>query len=97
MQSVVELKETDILQILTDEKFKNFYSIGIIDERAIRTCILRSEFIELRKNHTQIESINILSEKHNIAFGTLNTIIFRKKSRKTFSIEKYFKGLSTNN
>jgi len=80
-----------------DEKFKIFYSIGIIDERAIRTCILRSEFIELRKNHTQIESINILSEKYNIAYGTVNTIIFRKRTRKTFSIGKYIKSLSTNN
>jgi len=93
----MKLKETDILKILMDEKFKYFYSIGIIDDRAIRTCILRSEFIELRKNHTQIEAINILSEKYNIAYGTLNTIIFRKRSRKTFSIGKYYKSLSTNN
>jgi len=77
-----------------DEKFKDFYSIGIIDERAIRTYLLRCEYIQLRKEHTQIQSIYLLSEKYCLAYGTVSTIIFRKRIRKTFSIEKYLKNLS---
>ena len=82
-------KEIQILEIITDEKFKDFHSIGIIDENAIRTFLIRNEYKLLRKNNTQLQSQYILSEKYNLAFGTVHTIIFRKRVKKTFNIEKY--------
>jgi len=86
----MKLKETDILKILSHGKFEDFHSIGIIDEIALRTYLLKYEYKELRKMHTQFESIFILSQKYNLSFGAINSIIFRKRVKKQFNIEKYF-------
>jgi hypothetical protein len=93
----MKLKETDILKILSDGKFEDFHSIGIIDEIALRTYLLQYEYKQLRKMHTQFESIYILSQEYNLAFATVNTILFRKRIKKTFHIEKHLDNFSNTN
>ena len=76
----------NIEEIFSDPNLKIYHSLGIIDEIALRNYIINYEFKQLRKAHTQIESIFFLSEKYHLAYGTINSIIFRKRYTKSLQL-----------
>jgi hypothetical protein len=80
--------------LLFDPNLKVLYDLGFIDEIAVRNHIINSEFKQLRKTHSQIEAIFLLSQKYHLAFGTINSIIFRRRSRKSLHLDKLLKGLN---
>ena len=84
----------NIDDLLSDPNLKVLYEHGFIDEIAVRNHIINSEFKQLRKRHSQIEAIFLLSQKYYLAFGTINSIIFRRRSRKSLHLDKLLKGLN---
>ena len=78
----------NIDELLSDTNLKVLYDLGFIDEIAMRNHIINSEFKQLRKTNSQIESIFLLSHKYHLAFGTINSIIFRKRFRKSLRLEE---------
>jgi hypothetical protein len=93
-KDVMKNYKLNIDDILLDPNLKVLYDNGFIDEVAVRNYIINSEFKQLRKTHPQIESIFLLSQKYNLAYGTINSIIFRKRSRKSLQIDKILKGFN---
>ena len=72
----------DISKIRDEPKFRKYYKLGLINELSIRNLQIKSEYMELRKIHTQTESIFQLSEKYNLCYDSVNTILFRKRQFK---------------
>ena len=93
-KDVMKNYKLNIDDILLDPNLKVLYDNGFIDEVAVRNYIINSEFKQLRKTHPQIESIFLLSQKYNLAYGTINSIIFRKRSRKSLQIDKILEGFN---
>ena len=81
----------NIDELLSDPNLKVLYDLGFIDEIAVRNHIINSAFKQLRKTHSQIESIFLLSHKYHLAFGTINSIIFRKRFRKSLRVKELWK------
>ena len=75
----------DILHIRNESKFQKYKELGLINELVLRNLQIKSEYLELRKTHNQIESIFILSEKYNLCYDSVNTILFRKRRNKPVS------------
>ena len=73
----------DINKILEDPRFYTLKSHGLIDEIALRNLKIKGEYKKLRKSHSQVDSIFILSQNHNLSFDSINTILFRKRSIKS--------------
>ena len=73
----------DINKILEDPRFHTLKSHGLIDEIALRNLKIKDEYKKLRKSHSQVDSIFILSQNHNLSFDSINTILFRKRRVKT--------------
>jgi len=71
----------DFNLILSDPSFNKFNSLGLIDPIALRNFIIKSEYRELRKKETQIESIFLLSEKFHLSYDAINSILFRRRTR----------------
>ncbi|MDP3147726.1 MAG: hypothetical protein Q8N83_01225 [Ignavibacteria bacterium] len=67
--------------LLSDPSFNKFNSLGLIDPIALRNFIIKSEYRELRKEETQIESIFLLSEKFHLSYDAINSILFRRRTR----------------
>jgi len=67
--------------LLSDPSFNKFNSLGLIDPIALRNLIIKSEYRELRKKETQIESIFLLSEKFHLSYDAINTILFRPRNK----------------
>lgn len=78
--------ELNIEQLLQDPTLKEFQSIGLIDEIALRNLIIRNEYIMLKKTKTQLGAIFDLSEKFNLSFDSIHHILYRKPYRKTVMI-----------
>jgi len=76
----------NIAKLLTNPFIKEFQSYGLINELALRNLQIKSEYHELRKTHSQIESIFLLSEKYHRSYDAINTILFRKRKTKPLSI-----------
>jgi hypothetical protein len=75
----------DISRVRFDSKFQKYQELGLINELVLRNLQIKSEYLELRKTYTQIESIFILSEKYHRAYDSINTILFRKRNIKPIS------------
>lgn len=69
----------DITRIRSDTKFQKYKELGLINELVLRNLQIKSEYLELRKTHNQIDAIFILSEKYNLCYDSVNTILFRKR------------------
>lgn len=69
-------------QLITNPIFKTFYSIGLIDEIALRNYIIKSEYSQLRKKHSQLSASFELSEKYHLSYDAVHTILFRKRQTK---------------
>lgn len=75
----------NIARIRSDSKFQKYKELGLINELVLRNLQIKSEYLELRKTHNQIDAIFILSEKYNLCYDSVNTILFRKRQIKPIS------------
>ncbi len=78
--------ELNIEELLSNPRLKEFQSIGLIDEIALRNLIIRNEYIMLKKTKTQLGAIYELSEKYKLSFDSIHHILYRKPSRKSVPI-----------
>lgn len=78
----MQLEKLNIDHLLTDNKFKEFYSLGLIDEIALRNLQIKNDYNQLRKSHSMIESISQLSQKYFLSFDSINSILFRERNKK---------------
>ncbi|GEM_PF-1367754 len=85
----------NIAKLLTNPFIKEFQSYGLINELVLRNLQIKSEYLELRKSYTQIESIFQLSEKYNLCYDSVNTILFRKRKNKPVSFPSSNKPLTS--
>ena len=72
----------DIDEVIENPLFKQFHSIGLIDEIALRNEIIKREYKSLRKSNPTFGAIFLLSEKFNLSDSAINTILFRKRVKK---------------
>ncbi|MGK9369705.1 hypothetical protein ACSSWA_12445 [Melioribacter sp. Ez-97] len=79
----MQLEKLNIDHLLTDNKFKEFYSLGLIDEIALRNLQIKNDYNQLRKSHSMIESISQLSQKYFLSFDSINSILFRERNKKS--------------
>lgn len=79
----MQLEKLNIDHLLTDNKFKEFYSLGLIDEIALRNLQIKNDYNQLRKSHSMIESISQLSQKYFLSFDSINSILFRQRNKKS--------------
>ena len=79
----MENQNLDLEQLITNLIFKTFYSLGLIDEIALRNYIIKSEYSQLRKTQSQLSAIFDLSEKYHLSYDAINTILFRKRQNKS--------------
>lgn len=79
----MENQNFDLEQLITSPLFKTFYSIGLIDEIALRNYIIKSEYTQLRKTQSQLSAIFDLSEKYHLSYDAVHTILFRKRQTKS--------------
>ncbi len=82
----MENQYIDLEQLITNPIFKTFYSIGLIDEIALRNYIIKSEYNQLRKKHSQLSAILELSEKYHLSYDAVHTILFRKRQTKSIHL-----------
>ena len=78
--------ELNIEQLINDPSFKEFQSHGLIDEKALRNCMIRNEYKLLKKTKTQLGAIFELSEKYGLTFDSIHHILYHRPSRKTTSV-----------
>ncbi len=72
----------DVNELLSNPYFQRLKSYGLIDEIALRNLIIKYEYRLLRDNLPLGESIFQLSQKYNRSESAINTILFRKRTRK---------------
>ena len=75
---------TDVQEIIKDPKYREYKSLGIIDEVGVRNLKIKKDFKELRKVQTIFEAELILSEKYNLSESAIHSILFRKRTKKLF-------------
>ena len=76
-QNIVDIKE-----LINNPSFKEYLSLGLIDEIAFRNAIIKHEYRILKRKNSAFESIMILAEKFNLSDSAINTILFRKRVKK---------------
>ncbi|WP_437346711.1 hypothetical protein [Melioribacter sp. OK-6-Me] len=76
----------NIETILEDNKFREYYSLGLIDDIAVRNLKIKNEYAELRKQHSTFASISILSSKYFLSFDSINSILFRERNKKSLPV-----------
>lgn len=75
----------NIPPLFTTSEFQTLKELGFIDEIALRNFLIKSEFKKLRETQPQMEALFNLSDKYQLSFDTINTILFRKHpERKIF-------------
>lgn len=79
----MQISKLNIAQLLNDNKFREFYSLGIIDDIALRNLSIKNDYEKLRKVHSMIESISLLFEKYFLSFDSINSILFRERNKKS--------------
>ncbi len=79
-------QQLNIEHILNDNKFKEFYSLGLIDEIAVRNLKIKYEYAQLRKTNSMFSAISILSSKYFLSFDSINSILFRERHRKSLPV-----------
>ena len=79
----MQLEKLNIDHIVGDNKFKELYSLGLIDDIALRNLQIKKDYNQLRKSHSMIESISQLSQKYFLSFDSINSILFRERNKKS--------------
>lgn len=73
----------DISKLLSDPKFQELQSLGLIDAIALRNYSIKSEYRYFRKTLSQTQAIEKLTDKYHLSFDSINTILFRSRNLKT--------------
>lgn len=79
----MQLEQLNIDHLLSDNKFKELYSLGLIDDIALRNLQIKKDYFQLRKSHSMIDSISALTQKYFLSFDSINSILFRERNKKT--------------
>jgi len=79
----MQLEKLNIDHIMGDNKFKELYSLGLIDDIALRNLQIKKDYNQLRKSLSMIESISQLSQKYFLSFDSINSILFRERNKKS--------------
>lgn len=66
----------NIARIMNEDKFKEYGSMGLIDEIAVRNLKIKWDYFNLRKTLSMIDSIFTLSEKYFLSYDSVNSILF---------------------
>ena len=74
-----------ISQIISDPKITELQQIGLIDEIALRNYKIKLEYYKLRKTKPIMAAMFDLSDKYNLSFDTINTILFRSRNKKSLN------------
>jgi len=69
-------------QIVSDSKFQEYLSLGLIDDISVRNLKIKSEYFQLRNSHSMFDSIYILSDNYFLSSDTINSILFRPRNKK---------------
>jgi len=72
----------DVNDLFSNPYFLKLKSYGLIDEIALRNLIIKYEYRILRNKLPLGESIYQLSQKYNRSESAINTILFRRRTRK---------------
>ena len=80
--STKEVSPLDVNELLSNPYFQKLKTYGLIDEIALRNLIIKYEYRIFRNKLPLGESIYQLSLKYNRSESAINTILFRKRSRK---------------
>lgn len=80
-------QQINLEQLIANPLFKTFHSFGLIDEIALRNHFIKSEYKELRKTQSQLNSIFTLSEKYHLSFDAIHSILFRKRQNKSLNLQ----------
>jgi hypothetical protein len=75
---------TDVQEIIKEPKYRQYKSLGIIDEVGVRNLKIKKDFKELRKVQTIFQAELILAEKYNLSEYAIHSILFRKRTKKLF-------------
>ena len=73
---------TDLNKIIENPVFKEFKSLGIIDEIGVRNLKIKKDYKELRSQYSIFEAEAILAEKYILSESTIHSILFRKRNKK---------------
>lgn len=79
----MQLEQLNIDHLLSDNKFKELYSLGLIDDIALRNLQIKRDYNQLRKSSSMVESISQLSQKYFLSFDSINSILFRERNKKS--------------
>lgn len=72
----------DISKLLDKSHLKRLQSVGLIDNIALRNLQIKSEYCQLRNDHSQINPISLLSGKYFLNHDSIYSILFRKRKMK---------------
>ena len=73
---------SDIPQLISDPKFQEFQSVGLIDPIALRNLFIKHDYRKLRDKNSVLEAVSILSEMYNLSESSINSILFRDRKLK---------------
>lgn len=65
-------------KILSEDKFKEYYSYGLINETVLYRLKIRWDYFKLRSNYSKYDSIFILIDKYKLSYDAIYTAVFRK-------------------
>ena len=74
-----------IPSFLSTPLFQQLQSYGLIDEIALRNLIIKSEYRSLRSKLHLGDAVYQLSQKYYLSESAINTILFRKRNKKSIS------------
>jgi hypothetical protein len=66
--------------------FEELCSLGVIDEVGLRNLVIKENYKKLRKSLSMFESIAELSSLFNRSESAINSILFRKRIKKSVGI-----------
>ena len=78
----MKINNLQIEQIISDSKFKEYLSLGLIDDIALRNLKIKSEYSQLRKSHSMFDAIYILADNYFLSPDSINSILFRPRNKK---------------
>jgi hypothetical protein len=79
------LNSPNLSQLLSNPIFIQIQSYGLIDEIALRNLIIKNEYRNLRSKLHLGDAIYQLSQKYYLSESAINTILFRKRTKKPIS------------
>ncbi|MBU2492375.1 MAG: hypothetical protein KJ571_07080 [Bacteroidetes bacterium] len=73
----------NIEKIIGEDKFKEYYNLGLINNTALRNYKIKWDYYNLRSYQSKYDAIFILMDKYYLSYESIYSILFRKNSVKT--------------